>query len=66
MLDELDLYEDAIAALAAALEPIGSRPVLLLGLVRDVDGQPQLAGLIERWTCAATATAAWVRSTSTA
>ena len=48
VLDELDLYEDAIAALAATLEAIGSRPVLLVGLVRDVDGQPQLTGLIER------------------
>ncbi len=47
-LDELDLYAEAVAALAESMDAIESRSVLVLGLLRDTEGLPALAELIDR------------------
>jgi WD40 repeat protein/class 3 adenylate cyclase len=48
VLDQLHLYGDAIRALADSIAAIESIAVLVLGLFRDSDGQPELAKLVER------------------
>jgi WD40 repeat protein/class 3 adenylate cyclase len=48
VLDELNLYGDAIAALGESIESIEFRPVLLLGVFREAEQQPELAELVDR------------------
>jgi WD40 repeat protein/class 3 adenylate cyclase len=48
VLEELNLHEESIAALAGSLETIERRPVLVLGLLRDAQEHPALADLVDR------------------
>lgn len=48
VLDELHLYGKAIVALGESIEMIDSGPVLLLGLLREAEGHPGLADLVDR------------------
>jgi WD40 repeat protein/class 3 adenylate cyclase len=48
VVDDLNLYRDAIATLAESVEAIECRPVLLLGLFREAEGYPRLAELVDR------------------
>jgi WD40 repeat protein/class 3 adenylate cyclase len=47
VVDDLNLYPDAIAALGDSVDAIESRPVLLLGLLRDAEQDPELARLVD-------------------
>jgi WD40 repeat protein/class 3 adenylate cyclase len=48
VLDQLNLYPQAIDALLQAAEAIESRPVLVMGLFRDASGDPDLCTLVDR------------------
>ena len=48
VLDQLNLYPQAIAALLQAAEGIESRPALVMGLFRDASGDPNLSTLVDR------------------
>jgi class 3 adenylate cyclase/energy-coupling factor transporter ATP-binding protein EcfA2 len=48
VVDELNLYGDAIAVLGESIESIEFRPVLLLGVFREAERQPELAELVDR------------------
>src|SRR5262249_8100757 len=48
VLDGVELFDDAIAALAGSVEALESRPVLALGLFRNEEGRPDLAQLVDR------------------
>src|SRR5438067_809614 len=48
VLDGLDLFGEAIEALAGSAEAIESRPALVLGLFRDAEGRPALSELVHR------------------
>jgi WD40 repeat protein/class 3 adenylate cyclase len=48
VLDQLDLYPEAIAALLEAAEAIESHPALVVGLFREAGGDPNLSGLVDR------------------
>lgn len=48
VLDDLNFYEESIAALAGSVDAIESHPVLLLALFREAKGHPELAELVDR------------------
>ncbi len=48
VLDDVSLYPEVVAALAASVEGVESRPVLVLGLFRTAEGQRDLSELVER------------------
>lgn len=48
ILDQLNLYENAIATLADSVEVIESRPALFVGLFREAEGGRGLAELVDR------------------
>jgi WD40 repeat protein/class 3 adenylate cyclase len=48
VLDQFDLYPEAIAALLQAADGIESRPALVVGLFRDASGDPELSALVDR------------------
>jgi WD40 repeat protein/class 3 adenylate cyclase len=48
VLDQLNLYPEAIAALLQAAASIESRPALVMGLFRDASGDPNLSLLVDR------------------
>jgi WD40 repeat protein/class 3 adenylate cyclase len=48
VLDQLDLYPEAIAELLAAAEGIESHQALVMGLFRDMSGNPNLSTLVDR------------------
>jgi len=47
VLDDLGIYRESVASLSASLHEIESGPALVLGLLRDVGGDPAVARLIE-------------------
>jgi WD40 repeat protein/class 3 adenylate cyclase len=48
VLDDLHLYPEAVASLSEAAEVVEARPVLVVGLFREVASDPQLSALAER------------------
>ena len=48
VLDDLSLYPHSVAALAEAVEAIEAHPALVVGLIREVGGDRQLATLVDR------------------
>jgi class 3 adenylate cyclase len=48
VLDRLNLYPDAIAALLQAADGIESRPALVMALFRDASGDANLSALVDR------------------
>jgi class 3 adenylate cyclase/WD40 repeat protein len=48
VVDQLDLHPEAITALAESVKAIESRPVLLVGMFRDAEGQAGLIELVDR------------------
>jgi WD40 repeat protein/class 3 adenylate cyclase len=47
VLDELNLYPESVAAVIEAVEAIESHQVLLVGTLRDVEGNPHLAEIVD-------------------
>jgi WD40 repeat protein/class 3 adenylate cyclase len=48
IIDQLDILDEVVEALAARIDDLGARPVLVVGLVRGADGHPALEDLVAR------------------